>query len=118
MQEICRQRGVGNFGECICGVKDDHTADALAAGTKGGPKHGERDSAEVRASFVQEFVECKKYVVNMGANFGECICGAEGMTQPEALAAATKGGRSTASGQRRRARASCRRSTARARSTW
>ena len=43
-----------NFGECICGAKgDDHTAEALAAGTKGGPKHGERDSAEVRAGFVR-----------------------------------------------------------------
>ena len=62
--------------------KDDHTAEALAAGTKGGPKHGERDSAGVRAS-PKEFVECKKYVVNMeSANFGECICGAKRDPQP------------------------------------
>ena len=85
-----------NFGECVCGAKrDDHTAEALAAGTKGGPKHGERDSAEVRAGFVQkEFVECKKYVVNMeSANFGECVCGAKRDDHsPAALAAATKGG--------------------------
>ena len=85
-----------NFGECICGAKrDDHTAEALAAGTKGGPKHGERDSAEVRAGFVQkEFVECKKYVVNMeSANFGECVCGEpRDHHSPEALGNATKGG--------------------------
>ena len=111
-----------NFGECICGAKrDDHTAEALAAGTKGGPKHGERDSAEVRAGFVQkEFVECKKYVVNMeSANFGECICGAKGRPQPGGARGGDQGRpEARAAEQRRRARRLPAEGVLRVRSMW
>ena len=69
-----------NFGECICGAKrDDHSPDALANATKGGPKHGQRNSADVREGFLQkETVECQNFALDMSpdALFGQCAnCG-------------------------------------------
>ena len=69
-----------NFGECVCGEpRDHHSPEALGNATKGGPKHGQRNSADVREGFLQkETVSCTNFVLDMSpdALFGQCVnCG-------------------------------------------
>ena len=95
MQEVCGEHGERQLRRVrVRRQKDDHSPEALAAATKGGPKHGQRNSADVREGFLQkEYCACEKYVVNMeSANFGECVCGEPRDHHSEALGNATKGG--------------------------
>ena len=69
-----------NHGECVCGEpRDHHSPEALGNATKGGPKHGQRNSADVREGFLQkETVSCTNFVLDMSpdALFGQCVnCG-------------------------------------------
>lgn len=87
-----------NFGECMCGApKAEHSPEALAGNAASGKKKAgefkKRDSADVRAGWVQkEKVECLRFEPDLTAGaFGVCVCGAKRSDHTDAALSAGTG---------------------------